>query len=445
MWSRDQKCGAGVGSSGQTPSIGQSWAHDMVRITVESAENLPKGGMLGRASEAFCVVQWCGTTLRTSTRKASSSPVWGESEFFRLRPESPFGTSLQDPVVLCDAGSTLELTVCDKRFRDKIRQSVTGTPSQIADRGSLIGEAVLPGSEMCRIVRSLGESCSHEFVLRVQISKKGVAVHNHNKEPCVLRLKVAVAPYNSISDTSRSCLRLQAAARQNISRTSFSLRSSAALFLRRCIRRQLLYATHLAAAVLLSASLHRAQARGVRLGLRCHARWLNRAVASSLTRWKEWSTESNALHRTVQYILTRWNSLCLSGALGSWCDWTLRRAERRKALEAEARLSEERARATISSLLLCMCARNRWQTVTFYALVAMEEDAIRERGWVRLQAAAARGLVRGQYCRNFVDAHTLVRCVGSRSRDIFVSSIATCASGVRTIYIWDLLLCTSHF
>jgi hypothetical protein len=306
--------GAGVGSAGQTPSIGQSWTHDMVKITVESVENLPKGGMFGGVSEAFCVVKWCGTTFRT---QASSSPVWGESEFFRLShgTQSPVGTSLQDPAVLGDTGSTLELTVCDKRFRDKIRQSVTGTQSQVADRGSLIGEAVLPGSEMCRIVRSLGESCSHEFatVLRVQISKKGVAVHNHKKEPCVLRLKVAVAPYNSISNTSRSCLLLQAAARQHISRTSFSLRSSAALFLRRCIRRHLLYATHLAAAVLLSASLRRAQARGVRLGLRCHARWLNRAVAASLTRWKEWSTESKAvtnlkaLHRTLRYTWTRGN------------------------------------------------------------------------------------------------------------------------------------------
>jgi len=31
----------------------------MIRITVESAENLPKGGMLGGVSETFCVVQWC--------------------------------------------------------------------------------------------------------------------------------------------------------------------------------------------------------------------------------------------------------------------------------------------------------------------------------------------------------------------------------------------------
>ena len=164
-------------------TLDDGFRHDTVKLTVVSSENLPKMGLLSGPCDAFCVVNWCGQEFRTGTQKATFSPVWSESHYFNLDPKNAPGAYLQDPAVFDSAGGSLRLKVLDKGLRDKLRGG---------EGGSLVGEAVMPGTEMSRIVRSLGAEGKHETELRIIVSKKGQDVKGHNNELCVLQLKVEV-------------------------------------------------------------------------------------------------------------------------------------------------------------------------------------------------------------------------------------------------------------
>ena len=190
---------------------------DRVMITVGSAENLPKMGLLsGSSCDCFCEVEWCGQRFQTKTQRGTLSPPslcsWDETHQFALSTSEGPGKYLHaDAEAFHAAGGSLEIKTFDKGLRK-----------------ALVGEARMPASEMARIVRTLGEGGNLETELRIQVSRKGQEVKGANSEPCLVRIKIGVQPDNTLTATSRARLRLQAASRQALGSRAFLRRRKAA-------------------------------------------------------------------------------------------------------------------------------------------------------------------------------------------------------------------------